>query len=471
MNTLFNNNDLQKLVDYTNNYIKDVMLEKQFFENLKVWIGISKKDSKMLELRGFFKKFLSQFNIEILECDIQSIISGKVKYDALLFFAVTPGVSARAVELVAVYDALSAAKNNNSKIYIQKEKMYICIPEEYKDGYIERRLSINEKTVSKNYFSKIDLNLLMKTTRTLINISKSKETDMKTRFEPNILIVTALPKEYQAFKDLMQNKPRYDLALGEEKIQFPHYKIGNKDIVLAMSSMGNNFSSAIAIKMLEKYPSIEHIIMVGIAGGIPNIEKPDKHVRLGDIVISGDNGIIQYDMGKKISDGFEYNFSPRPVSALLLRNAQVLIEEKGKGKFEFWENLDSLLEKDEEKYSRKKQDNLNDTPWIEKSSIKLPKAPKGYNNNRPRVHIGAIASSNMVLKDSEARNKLVRDFPDVKAVEMEASGLADASWLHGKDCFVVRGICDYCNPSKHKEWQEYAAAAAAAFAIDLIHTL
>jgi nucleoside phosphorylase len=349
--------------------------------------------------------------------------------------------------------------------------MYICIPEEYKNGYIERRLSTNEKIVSKNYFNKIDLELLKKTIRTLINVAKIKETNMKTRFEPNILIVTALPKEFQAFKDLMQDDPRYDPALGSEKIQFPHYKLGNMDIVLAMSSMGNNFSSAIATKMLEKYPSIEQIIMVGIAGGIPNIEKPDKHIRLGDIVVSGEKGIIQYDMGKQTSNGFEHNFSPRPVSALLLRNAIVLVEDKGKNEFEFWEKLDSLLKKDRVKYMRREQGILDDTPWIKESTVELPKAPEGYNNNRPRVHIGAIASSNLVLKDAKERNKLIQDFPSVKAVEMEASGLADASWLHGKDCFVIRGICDYCNPSKHKEWQEYAAAAAAAFAIDLIKTL
>ena len=54
---------------------------------------------------------------------------------------------------------------------------------------------------------------------------------------------------------------------------------------------------------------------------------------------------------------------------------------------------------------------------------------------------------------------------------MEASGIADASWLAGKDSFVIRGICDYCNTEKNKIWQEYAAGVAAAFAIELIETL
>jgi hypothetical protein len=120
MNVIFDDENLEELIKYTNDYIKIVTLEKKYFESLKIWIGISKKNEGMLKLRIFFEKFLSTFNIDILECDIQSIISGNVKYDALLFFAITPGISARAVELVAVYDTLSATKENNSKIYIQR---------------------------------------------------------------------------------------------------------------------------------------------------------------------------------------------------------------------------------------------------------------------------------------------------------------------------------------------------------------
>ena len=39
--------------------------------------------------------------------------------------------------------------------------------------------------------------------------------------------------------------------------------------------------------------------MVGIAGGIPYPEKPSEHVRLGDIVVSDQRGVIQYDFDKE----------------------------------------------------------------------------------------------------------------------------------------------------------------------------
>jgi hypothetical protein len=35
-------------------------------------------------------------------------------------------------------------------------------------------------------------------------------------------------------------------------------------------------------------------------------------------------------------------------------------------------------------------------------------------------------------------------------------------------CLVIRGICDYSDSHKNKEWQGYAAMAAAAYAKDLL---
>ena len=39
--------------------------------------------------------------------------------------------------------------------------------------------------------------------------------------------------------------------------------------------------------------------MCGIAGGIPHPAKLDDHVRLGDIVVSGIKGVVQYDFIKR----------------------------------------------------------------------------------------------------------------------------------------------------------------------------
>lgn len=52
---------------------------------------------------------------------------------------------------------------------------------------------------------------------------------------------------------------------------------------------------------------------------------------------------------------------------------------------------------------------------------------------------------------------------DVICFKMEAAGLVDHV-----PCLVVRGICDYADTHKSKEWQKYAAATAAAYAKELL---
>lgn len=78
------------------------------------------------------------------------------------------------------------------------------------------------------------------------------------------------------------------------------------------------------------------------------------------------------------------------------------------------------------------------------------------------VHYGLIASSNQVVKDSQLRDQLGREL-DVYCVEMEAAGL-----MNNYPCLVIRGICNYADSHKNKEWKGYAATVAAAYAKELL---
>jgi nucleoside phosphorylase len=95
-----------------------------------------------------------------------------------------------------------------------------------------------------------------------------------------------------------------------------------------------------------------------------------------------------------------------------------------------------------------------------------PKRTRGL----PRIFLGPIASANELLKDPVKRDAL-RDHFGVKAVEMEGSGIADATWISGKGYLVIRGICDYCDIHKNDVWQEYASAVAAGYAVALIESM
>jgi nucleoside phosphorylase len=89
---------------------------------------------------------------------------------------------------------------------------------------------------------------------------------------------------------------------------------------------------------------------------------------------------------------------------------------------------------------------------------------------QPRIFIGSIASANKLLKNSHERDEL-RDRFKVKAIEMESSGIADATWIQEKSYLVIRGICDYCDANKNDDWQTYAAVVAAAYMRALIESI
>jgi nucleoside phosphorylase len=78
--------------------------------------------------------------------------------------------------------------------------------------------------------------------------------------------------------------------------------------------------------------------------------------------------------------------------------------------------------------------------------------------DHPEIHYGLIASANRVLKDAAVRDRWAREH-GILCFEMEAAGV-----MNTFPCLVIRGICDYADSYKSKEWQEYAAAAAAAYA-------
>lgn len=66
------------------------------------------------------------------------------------------------------------------------------------------------------------------------------------------------------------------------------------------------------------------------------------------------------------------------------------------------------------------------------------------------------------MKDSRQRDQLGRDL-GVLCVEIEATGLIDDF-----PCLVIRGICDYTDSHKSKEWQGYTAIVAVAYAKELV---
>lgn len=290
---------------------------------------------------------------------------------------------------------------------------------------------------------------------------------------PTIGIITALPKEYAAVKTLLKRTKPYPvpgLGAGRRYLlgEVPAVHGGQHLVVLLLADMGNTIASTRATLLLEHFPEVKSIIMVGIAGGVPHPDKPDEHVRLGDVVVSDQRGVVQYDFGKEMVNEFEHRHPPRPPSASLLDGVRLLEVTKLEGKRPWLKFIDQASRRLNIKRPPEEKDILVSS-GNPQEFIPHPHDPT-RRKGEPHIFIGPIASANRVLKNPLTRDKL-RDEFKVKAVEMEGSGIADATWNHEAGYLVVRGICDYCDTNKGDEWQAYAAVVAAAYTRALLESM
>lgn len=290
---------------------------------------------------------------------------------------------------------------------------------------------------------------------------------------PGLAVLTALPKEFAAVKALLDHPI---LHTETDHRGTRHYAFGTMpgrlgrqhEIALTMVGVGNNISAVATTQLLNDLPSVHTVILSGIAGGVPNPGKAEDHVRLGDIVVSNDRGVIQYDFVKEETGNIEPRHPPRPASSNLFRAARLIEADALSGARPWDELIDQALKLLKWKRPPNSNDLLaaSDDPTV---ILKHPMDPLRI-KRRPRVFVGPIASSNTLLKSPKRRDQL-RDKFGVKAVEMEGSGTADAAWMSQAQHFVVRGICDYCDSRKGDDWQNYAAAAAAGYVAALLKTI
>ncbi|KAL6868614.1 Pfs, NACHT and ankyrin domain protein [Trichoderma novae-zelandiae] len=251
--------------------------------------------------------------------------------------------------------------------------------------------------------------------------------------------------------------------------------IGPHNVALAclpVNQYGTNNAANVASNMNRSFPSIRIRLMVGIGGGVPS---QNTDVRLGDVVVGC--RIMQYDMGKVVADGetlptgipritppdhSTHISSLRAVHEMKPSRVPAILQEMhrkhpGMTKYAYPTSPDRLFRAAYEHV-------LGAFDCSTCSEADLVARPPRM-SPAPMVHHGGIASGNTVMKHADSRDKMAQAF-DVICFEMEAAGLMDYF-----PCLVIRGICDYADSHKNKQWQEYAAAAAAAYAKELLEEM
>lgn len=287
---------------------------------------------------------------------------------------------------------------------------------------------------------------------------------------PTFGILTALPKEFAAVRLMLDTAEEWTAPGDGAGRRFLIGTINTRSghahslAVALLPDMGNNSASASATLLLTHFPNVRHIVMCGIAGGVPRPGVSEDDVRLGDIIVSNKQGVIQYDLVKEGADGLiEHRHPPRAPSAELLEAVRHLETEELLQTYP-WES--HLSRGARMKHGTRPQDELD----AQGSKVDYP-ADTERRPGLPRVFVGPIAAANVLLKNPQKREYL-RDHFKVKAIEMEGSGVADATWVSGRAGFlVIRGVCDYCDEKKGDLWQGAAAVAAAAYLRALVESI
>ncbi|KAF5661645.1 hypothetical protein FCIRC_11765 [Fusarium circinatum] len=251
-------------------------------------------------------------------------------------------------------------------------------------------------------------------------------------------------------------------------------RMGDHNVVVAClprDEYGIAPAASVARDMLRTFPNIRVGLMVGIGGGAPS---PQHDIRLGDVVVStpsGDKGgVVHHTRGKVVQQqAFQLTGSlNRPPQFLLTAVVSLQADYEIQG-HELNERIEEALSKRprlKKRYARPlaAEDRLYESSHIHRESPTsvackdncgeenlITREARGDYEDDPMIHHGLIASSDQLMKNATIRDRLARE-DGVLCFEMEAAGL-----MNHFPCLIIRGICDYSDTHKNKEWQGFAA--------------
>ncbi|KAJ4126980.1 hypothetical protein NW768_008601 [Fusarium equiseti] len=268
--------------------------------------------------------------------------------------------------------------------------------------------------------------------------------------------------------------------------------LGHNVVIAHMPEYGKGSSARVAANIRHTFPDITLALVVGVCGGVPNTDRDE--IMLGDVVVS--QCIVEYDRGRQFPDqvrplntlGDSQNADVRGFLAMLERDflehfTAEYLEEAPRAehplrpipKPRHLGFSEDRLHQSNHRHKHHIQgecqkcdacvDDTKDTCDESKTSscevlrcidLKARKRAENSNDIKPRVYFGKVGSGDLVMKSGTHRDQWA-DRLGVIAFEMEGAGVCGTI-----PCLVVKGVCDYADSHKNKDWQGYAAATAAA---------
>lgn len=232
-------------------------------------------------------------------------------------------------------------------------------------------------------------------------------------------------------------------------------------------------ASIVAAQMWMDFSAIRWMLTVGIAGGVPSTK---ADIRLGDIVvnrpIADSPSTLTHDpkKGPTNDQPLTTKTSNKPSNLLLTATGRVETNAI-LGKSQIPRHIADIVQKDrsfarpdstQDILFQPDYDHVKDEDDCDHCDLGSVVVRQLRDTQNPKVHYGLIASSNQDIRDGSTRDKLAAKH-GILAFGAEAAELEDTDTV-----VVIRGICDYANSHRSKIWQGCAAAAAAAYAKEML---
>jgi nucleoside phosphorylase len=229
------------------------------------------------------------------------------------------------------------------------------------------------------------------------------------------------------------------------------------------ADIGTHAAADACRSLVAAFPSVNAVVMAGIAAGVPNPGCPDRHVRLGDVVVAT-RGVVDYRHVVQGVHGDDLR-QPFPRPSVLLNRADRMLHAGEYARQRPWEaSLDTSGRAELTAFRRPADgtDALRDRADPARVIPHPARRLSGHRRGRPKVHRGRIGSADVSLRSPAERDALASRYK-LLAFEMEGAGVGIGSLLNGIEWFMVRGISDYGDGHMSTRWRRYASLAAAAY--------
>lgn len=325
--------------------------------------------------------------------------------------------------------------------------------------------------------------------------------------QPTIAVITAHYFEKMAVDAVMKDRKtfvRY-ATVGEANV-YTLGQIGDHLVVSTKLPMTGRTRDALiatggtTTRLLGTFQAVEKVFLVGVGGAVPHFADFNKHIRLGDVVLSAPTHdarfVYQYFEREPLpgAESGKYRFETKnwcPEDLCLQQIAESLtLNQFSDGLPPAWmSSYDAALanlsecggggEGADNEWTKPKAE--TDKLFMSvggNTIIEVGHPPPKKDDldlrakGRPVLHLGPVASGRHVALNDQLRQEMAAK-NGILAFDNELDSVVDSIYGSRKESYMlVRGIADYKDGTKGtKPWQQYSALMAAAVLKSIVENI